>query len=73
MKIYTDTQASQSLFDLLDEAQTEEVLIRRTDGVIFSINLKPSSISPFAIKGIKTASSTQDILDAIKETRISNG
>ncbi|MCX7110252.1 MAG: prevent-host-death protein [Proteobacteria bacterium] len=72
MKVYNDTQASQRLSELLNEAQTEEVLIRRKDGVVFSIVPKPSSKSPFAVKGIKTACSTQDILDALKESRTSN-
>ena len=72
MKVYTDTQASQRLIDLLYEAQTEEVLIRRKDGVVFSIVRKSPAPSPFAIKGIKTTSSMQDILDAIKEARSGN-
>jgi len=50
MKVYTDTQASQRLIDLLYEAQTEEILIRRKDGVVFSIVPKPPCKSTLAIK-----------------------
>ncbi len=69
MKIYTDTQASQKFSDVLNDAQTDEILIQRNDGVIFSIVCKEPPSSPFAIKGIKTDGSTQEILDAIKKSR----
>ena len=72
MKLYTDTQAIQKFSEVLNDAQTEEVFIQRNDGVIFSIVRKEPPSSPFAVKGIRTASSTQDILDAIEKSRMSN-
>ncbi len=69
MKVYTYSQARQKLSELLNQAQHEEVLIRRKDGAIFSVISKRKKKSPFDVKGIKANVSTQDILDAIKESR----
>lgn len=69
MKVYTYSEARQKLAELLNQAQQEEVLIRRRDGATFSVISKRKQQSPFDVKGIKTTVSTRDILDAIKESR----
>ena len=69
MKVYTYSQARQQLSELLDSADKEEVLIQRRDGSSYLIIPKPVSTSPFAVPGIKTQVSTQDILEAIRELR----
>ncbi len=69
MKVYTYSQARQRLSELLDSADKEEVLIRRRDGSTYLIVPKPMPTSPFAVSGIKTNTSTQDILEAIRESR----
>jgi hypothetical protein len=69
MRVYTYSEARQKLVELLNRAQQEEVLIRRRDGATFSVISKRNKRSPFDIKGIKTKVSTQDIQDAIKESR----
>lgn len=69
MKVYTYSEARQKLAQLLDQAQQEEVLIRRRDGATFSVTAKRKKRSPFDVKGIKTEATTSDILDAIKESR----
>jgi hypothetical protein len=70
MKVFTYSEARQNLAKLLKIAQKEEVEIRRRDGAIFSlVSKKGKSKSPFDVPGIKTKATTQDILDAVKESR----
>ncbi|CDI01408.1 Prevent-host-death family protein [Candidatus Competibacter denitrificans Run_A_D11] len=69
MKVYSYSQARQQLSELLDSADNEEVLIQRRDGSSYLVIPKPVSTSPFAVSGIKTQVSTQDILEAIGESR----
>jgi hypothetical protein len=71
MKVFTYSEARQNLAKLLKIAQKEEVEIRRRDGAIFSLMSKTDeSKSPFDVPGIKTKATTQDILDAVKESRL---
>ncbi len=70
MKVFTYSEARQNLSELLNTAQNEEVEIRRRDGSIFSIVSKTEKEkSPFDVLGIKTRATTQDILDAVRESR----
>ena len=70
MKVYTYSEARQNLSELLNTAQNEEVEIRRRDGAIFSIIPKrKKEKSPFDVAGIQTKATTQDILNAVKESR----
>jgi len=70
MKVFTYSEARQNLSELLNTAQNEEVEIRRRDGSIFSIVSKTEKEkSPFDVPGIKTRATTQDILDAVRESR----
>ena len=73
MKVFTYSEARQNLSKLLLLAQKEEIEIRRKDGAIFSlISKKKNEKSPFDISGIKTQATTQDILDAIRDSRSDN-
>jgi len=56
MKVYSYSEARQKLAELLDEAQNEEVLIKRKDGTVFSVKSKREKKSPFDVKGIKSDS-----------------
>ena len=69
MKVYTYSVARQRLSEVLDIARTEEVIIKRRGGENFSIILKKTPKSPFDIRGIKTRATTNDILDAVRESR----
>lgn len=69
MKIYTYSQARQHLSELLDQAQTEEVIIHRRDGATFSIVPKKLPKSPFDIEGIKTSVLTDDVVEAVRTSR----
>ncbi|MDZ7842944.1 MAG: prevent-host-death protein [Gammaproteobacteria bacterium] len=70
MKVFTYSEARQNLSKLLTIAQKEEVEIRRRDGTTFSLVAKQKSRkSPFDVRGIRTNATTQDILDAVKESR----
>lgn len=70
MKAFTYSEARQNLSKLLVLAQKEEIEIRRKDGSRFSLRSKRIEIkSPFDVPGINTASTTRDIIDAVRETR----
>ncbi len=71
MKVFTYSEARQNLSKLLNIAQKEEVEIRRRDGAIFSlVSKKEKATSPFDVRGIKTRATTQNILDAVRESRM---
>ena len=71
MKVFTYSEARQNLSKLLILAQKEEIEIRRRDGALFSLKLKKKKTSsPFDVPGIKTKATTQDILDAIRDSRM---
>ena len=69
MKVYSYSQARQRLSEVLDTALNEEVLIRRRGRETFSVVSKTVSTSPFDVPGIKTKATTQDIIDAVRESR----
>jgi len=71
MKVFTYSEARQNLAKLLLMAQDEEIEILRKDGSIFSLTAKKSQKkSPFDISGINTKATTQDILDAVMDSRM---
>ena len=69
MKVYTYSEARQRLADVLNTARTEEVMIKRRGGEIFSIIFRKSIESPFDVPGIDTKATTKDILEAVRESR----
>jgi hypothetical protein len=70
MKIYSYSQARQKLADILEESKSEEVVIKRRKGDMFSIVPKiPRRRSPFDVPGLRTDISRKEILDAIRESR----
>jgi len=71
MKAFTYSEARQNLAKLLLMAQDEEIEIRRKDGSIFSLTAKKNQKkSPFDISGINTKATTQDIMDAVMDSRM---
>jgi hypothetical protein len=69
MKMYTYTQAREHLAAVLEEARQQEVIIRRRNGDQFSVILRPHGASPFDVAPVRTRATTQNILDAIRESR----
>jgi hypothetical protein len=69
MKVYTYSEARQRFAEILNIAREEDVIIQRRGGETFTLAFKRVSRSPFAICGIKTKASTEDILQAIKDSR----
>lgn len=69
MKVYTYTQARERLAAVLEEAKREEVIIRRRNGDQFSVALRQSDRSPFDVPTVRTQATTQDILDALRDSR----
>jgi hypothetical protein len=60
MKVFTYSEARQNLSRLLILAQKEEVDLTRK---------KVKAKSPFDVSGIKTKATTQDIMDAVRDSR----
>ena len=69
MKVYTYSEARQRFSEVLNTARTEEVIVKRRGGESFSIVFRKSEKSPFDVPGIDTQATTEDILDAIRESR----
>jgi len=69
MKVYTYSEARQRLADVLNNARSEEVIIKRRGDETFSIILRKSKKSPFDVPGISTKATTKDILAAVGESR----
>ncbi len=70
MKVFTYSKTRQNLSNFKN-CPKEEVEIRRRDGAIFSLaSKKEKTKSPFDVPGIKTKASTQNILDAVKKSRM---
>lgn len=70
MKIYTYSQAREKLAAILEESKTEEVIIRRRKGDMFSITPKsPARRSPFEVAGLSKSIPRKEILAAIRESR----
>ena len=69
MKVFTYSQARQALATVLDTARKEEVQITRRGGDTFAVTYKTIPKSPFDVPGIRTNATTQDILEAVKESR----
>ncbi len=69
MKVYNYSEARQRLAEVLNTALNEEVIITRRGGESFSVTFRKESSSPFDVHGIKTKATTQDIIDAVIESR----
>jgi len=69
MKIYSAADAGQQIKEILEQAELDEVVIRRADGASYTVVPRSKLISPFDIPGIQTQASTEDVLDAIRESR----
>jgi hypothetical protein len=58
-KVFTYSEARQKLSTVLDMARSEEVVIKRRGGEMFTVIFKPmQKSSPFDVPGIKTKAST---------------
>lgn len=70
MRSYTYSEARQNLASLLDLAESEDVEIRRKDGSVFILRARQrTNSSPFDVPGINAQVGTEEILDAIRESR----
>ncbi len=69
MKVYTYSEARQKFSMVLDIAKFEDVIIKRRGGETFKVIFTKSPKSPFDVAGVKTKATTQDILNAVKESR----
>ena len=71
MKTYNYSEAQQNLSAILNMAVSEDVIIKRPDGIKFKlIYLKDNNtVSPLDIEGITTDITTQELIDIVREQR----
>jgi len=69
MRVLTYSEARQRLSEVLDAARRGEVIIKSRGGDAFSVVYKQAAKSPFDVPGVETKATTQDILDAVRESR----
>jgi uncharacterized protein (DUF362 family) len=70
MKVYTYSEARQSLASLLEQAKKEgAVRIRRRDGQTFVLKPEVPSGSPFDVEGIELGVTTEEIVSFVREGR----
>jgi antitoxin (DNA-binding transcriptional repressor) of toxin-antitoxin stability system len=70
MKVFTYSEARQRLAELLDLARSEDVEIRRRDGSVFVLSARTrENRSPLDIPGIQSRATTDDIIEAVRESR----
>ena len=72
--MYTTSQIQKRLVELLQKALREgQIQFKSNDGQVFVIRpllpAKPSKASPLDVKGIKLPVTTNDILQAVRESR----
>jgi len=67
MRVYTYFEAREKLSSILEEAKTEEIVIK----CLYTIVPRPARPrrSPFDIKGLKKKITREEILQAIRESR----
>ena len=69
MRVFTYSEARQNLAEVLDLAREEDVIITRRGGDTYRLTYSRPPKSPFDVPGIKTRATTQDILEAVRESR----
>jgi antitoxin Phd len=71
MKVYTYSEARAKLATILEEAKTEEVVIKRRKGDTYAIVPQPQRPrrSLFDVAGLRKGISREEIVDAIHESR----
>jgi hypothetical protein len=70
MKIYTYSQARQSLAKLLDQASKEGLVrIRRRDGRTFILQPERSNKSALDVEGVELGVTTDEIVAFVRESR----
>jgi antitoxin Phd len=71
MKVYTYSEAREKLATILEESKTEEVVIKRRKGDTYAIvpQSQRTRRSPFDVAGLSKGIGSQEIVDAIRESR----
>ncbi len=71
MKVYTYSEAREKLATILEESKTEEVVIKRRKGDTYAIvpQSQRTRRSPFDVAGLNKGMSSEEIVDAIRESR----
>jgi PHD/YefM family antitoxin component YafN of YafNO toxin-antitoxin module len=69
MRVFTYSEARKRLAEVLDLAETTEVVIRRRSGEAFSLKKLEQTASPFSIDGLRLDISTAELVAAVRESR----
>jgi antitoxin Phd len=74
MNVYTFSEARQKLAAVLEEAQRNgAVRIKRRDGSEFEIAPVRAKASPLDVEGVDLGLSAEEIVSAIRQTRVRDG
>jgi prevent-host-death family protein len=73
MKVYSYSQARQRLTEVLNRSRSEDVIIRRRGGEAFRICPQLPDGSPLDVRGVRTGTTTADIIRVIREVRRRQG
>ena len=69
MTVFTFSQARQNFAKVLEKAKTEEVLIKRRDGSVYSLKSAQKLHSPLAVRGLKSRITVKEIVGIVREVR----
>lgn len=72
MTVFTYSKARQNFSFMLNAARSEgEVLIKRRDGTVFTVRPVIVKDSPLDVRFIRTKVTTPQIVEAVRESRVS--
>ena len=70
MRVFTYSEARKRLAEVLDMAKEDEIIIRRRNGDTFSLTKVQKQASPLDIAGIEVDVTTQELVAAVRESRV---
>jgi len=70
MRVFTYSEARKRLAEVLDMAKEDEIIIRRRNGDTFSLTKVQKQASPLDIDGIEVDVTTQELVAAVRESRV---
>ena len=70
MTLNIELRKKPKIYWLIQMTQKEEIEIRRKDGSTFALKSKSDEAkSPFDVPGVTTSATTEDVLNAVRESR----
>lgn len=69
MRVFTYSEARKRLAEVLDLAESDEVVIKRRNGETFSLKRIRRAVSPLDIEGMILDVTTTELVAAVRESR----